>query len=213
MKRTDFKKLNLKAKIHLGRGLYFKKTSTTGGNWTFRYQSLGRCHEMGLGQYPYLSTSRAMAMREDFHHDIQSGVDPFEKRRTAKLFAKKRSRILFSDIAEEFISEREEQWTNPKSSQQWRYTMKTYAKPILDGKELKKITNNDIKTILQRIWFDKHETARRIQQRLRKIFGYAKVLKLYDGENPAVWQDNLEHLLPKSKDIAKKTVNPVYFKK
>ena len=45
------------------------------------------------------------------------------------------------------------------------------------------------------IWSSKTETARRLQQRLFRIFGYAKIKQWYEKENPAVWKGALQEIM------------------
>jgi integrase len=46
------------------------------------------------------------------------------------------------------------------------------------------------------IWSIKTETATRIQQRLFRIFGYAKIKKWYERDNPALWKGGLQEIMP-----------------
>ena len=45
------------------------------------------------------------------------------------------------------------------------------------------------------IWSIKTETATRIQQRLFWIFGYAKIKKWYEKDNPALWKGGLQEIM------------------
>ena len=71
-----------------------------------------------------------------------------------------------------------------------------YCAP-LRGKLCNDITVEDILLVLKPIWQSKPETARRIRMRLEKILDAARVIGLRQGENPARWRGNLDHLLPK----------------
>ena len=94
------------------------------------------------------------------------------------------------------LQPKKEEWTNPKSEQQWRSTIETYAKPVLDRKPFIDINHDDIVEVLLPIWNTKTETARRLQQRLFRIISFAEIKKWYDKENPASWQEHLSHVLP-----------------
>ncbi len=50
--------------------------------------------------------------------------------------------------------------------------------------------------VLKPIWHSKHETARKLQNRLKLIFGYARAGGLYKGANHAAWQDHICHHFP-----------------
>jgi integrase len=53
------------------------------------------------------------------------------------------------------------------------------------------------------IWSSKTETARRLQQRLFRIFGYAKIKKWYEKDNPALWKGGLQEVMPDPHKIHK----------
>ena len=74
----------------------------------------------------------------------------------------------------------EEGWTNSKSEQQWRNTIKTYVTPYLDKKPFIDINVDDIHELLLPICSSKTDTARRLQQRLLRIFAFATIKKWYE---------------------------------
>jgi integrase len=92
-------------------------------------------------------------------------------------------------------AKKKEEWRNPKSEQQWRNTINTYATPYLDKKPFIDISVDDIHELLLPIWSSKTETARRLQQRLFRIFGYAKIKKWYERDNPALWTGGLQEIM------------------
>ncbi|MEQ9379997.1 MAG: hypothetical protein RJP95_03985, partial [Pirellulales bacterium] len=55
------------------------------------------------------------------------------------------------------------------------------------------IGSADIVAVLSPIWIKKHETAKRVRQRLRSIFDWAKVNGLSREENPVL---GVERALP-----------------
>lgn len=102
-----------------------------------------------------------------------------------------------------FQPRKKEEWRNPKSEQQWRSTITNYAVPYLDKKPFIDINVEDIHELLLPIWSSKTETARRLQQRLFRIFGYAKIKKWYDKDNPALWKGGLQEVMPDPHKIHK----------
>ena len=62
---------------------------------------------------------------------------------------------------------------------------------------------DDIHVLLLPIWSSKPETARRLQQRLFRIFGFAKVKKWYLNDNPALWKGGLQEVMPNPYKIHK----------
>ena len=70
------------------------------------------------------------------------------------------------------------------------------------------ITMDDVHALLLPIWSLKTETARRVQQRLFRIFGFAKVKKWYDRDNPALWRGGLQEVMPDPYKIQKVKHHP-----
>ena len=207
--KKDMTKLTVKeikaaskgARLHDGHGLYLTLTAADRGKWSYRYRINGLSREMGLGPYPKVSLSDARALHIKYQAHKLQGRDPCAYRIEKEKIAIQRARLKFSDIAERLIESKKAGWQNEKHIKQWSQSLQTYASPILDAKPLNTITSRDILKILQPIWATKHETARRVQQRIKKVFGFAKTMGWYDHYNPAVWDDNLEHLLAPSRQV------------
>ena len=70
------------------------------------------------------------------------------------------------------------------------------------------INMDDVHALLLPIWSSKTETARRLQQRLFRIFGFAKVKKWYDRDNPALWRGGLQEVMSDPYKIQKITHHP-----
>ena len=134
---------------------------------------------------------------------LREKIDPIDEKNRVEVLRQQQNK-KFSDIAELYISKKKEaEWTNPKSAQQWRNSINTYASPLLDTKPFIDINRDDIISVLQPIWNTKTETARRIQQRLFLIFSFAKIRGWYDKDNPASWKEHLIHILPDPYKIQK----------
>lgn len=57
--------------------------------------------------------------------------------------------------------------------------------------------------MLQPIWLTKAETAKRLRERLERVFDAATVKGLRTGANPARWKGHLAHLLPKQNRLSR----------
>jgi integrase len=188
--------LNLKnGKYHDGKGLYISITSPGTGKWSLRYRLDHKSREMGLGTFPEISIVDARQKAEDNRRQILNKIDPIEDKRKQEVLRNQQGKN-FSYIADLYISaKKKEEWRNPKSEQQWRNTITSYAVPFLDKKPLIDINIDDIQELLLPIWSSKTETARRLQQRLFRIFGYAKIKKWYERDNPALWKGGLQEVM------------------
>lgn len=100
------------------------------------------------------------------------------------------------------------EWKNKKHAGQWISTINTYANPIIGYKPVDQINIEDILAVLKPIWLKKTETAKRLQNRIKKVLDYAAVKKYRTRENPALWSENLSELLPKPSKVTKKSHHP-----
>ena len=198
MHKLKYKQLlNLtKGKYHDGKGLYISITSPGTGKWSYRYRIDHKSREMGLGTFPEISIVDARQKAEDNRRLVLNKIDPIDDKRKQEVLRKQQNE-KFSFIANLYISaKKKEEWRNPKSEQQWRNTITNYAVPYLDKKPLIDINTDDIHELLLPIWSSKTETARRLQQRLFRIFGFAKIKKWYVKDNPALWKGGLQEVMP-----------------
>ena len=198
MHKLKYKQLlNLtKGKYHDGKGLYISITSPGTGKWSYRYRIDHKSREMGLGTFPEISIVDARQKAEDNRRLVLNKIDPIDEKRKQEVLRKQQNK-KFSFIANLYISaKKKEEWRNPKSEQQWRNTITNYAVPYLDKKPLIDINTDDIHELLLPIWSSKTETARRLQQRLFRIFGFAKIKKWYVKDNPALWKGGLQEVMP-----------------
>ncbi len=187
---TDKKIQSLKGPVRLadGGGLFIKVTPTNSKSWLFSKMIAGHRITKGLGPYPDVSLATARRKAERVRDALSDGeaiehaLSPEQRVPTFAIFA------------EEWISQNQPD-NGTKTAGQWRGTLRDYAKPI-NSLPLDEIELSHVLACLKPIWMTKHETARRVQQRIFKILGAARVMGLRTGDNPAQWAGHLEHILP-----------------
>jgi integrase len=170
-------------------------------SWLHRYRFKGAQRWSGLGAYPETTLAAARKKRDVEQGQIREGVDPVAERkakRTASPPAEVRPKKTFRDVARDFIVNHEGEWT-PKHREQWIASLEQFAYKTIGDMAVDAITVDDVRAVLQPIWFTKRETASRLRARIEKVLSLAKTLKLRTGENPAHWSDNLEHVFPGEK--------------
>jgi len=102
--------------------------------------------------------------------------------------------VSFEDAAERYIREQiAPRLSSPRSVASWDQTMRLYALPALGSKSVSRITAQDIVACLEGIWTEKPETARRLLQRLRRIFDYCIAVGWRINASPCT---GIENLLP-----------------
>lgn len=176
-----------------GGGLYLR-IRTSGRSWFFIGTLHGKRIELGLGSALDITLAKARERAAQIRAMLLDGIDPRVERAKAKIAA--RPVVTFGAFAMELVDDIEDGFKNPKHRQQWRNTLKTYAKPLFEV-PVNEVTTEQILAVLQPIWLSKAETASRLRGRIERILDAAKVKGLRTGENPARGRGHLDLLLPK----------------
>ena len=90
----------------------------------------------------------------------------------------------FVEAAESVIAMHEPTWRSPKSGLQWRASLETYAYPTMGKLPVSEITTSHVMAVLEPIWNEKRETARRVKQRISAICRWA-VAQGHRTDDPA----------------------------
>jgi integrase len=186
-------------------GLHLQVTDSGSKSWILRTMVGKKRREIGLGGYPALSLADARTKAQKLKDQIENGIDPVTVRREArnKLLAEQASEITFRECAEGLIKAKSPEWKNDKHRDQWSSTLKTYAYPVIGNRIVSEVTLDHVKKILEPIWKEKTETAKRLRARIENVLDWAKVQKYRSGDNPAAWKGHLDKLLPSPGKIAK----------
>lgn len=90
----------------------------------------------------------------------------------------------FEEIARQVHIERLPTWKNPKHGQQWINTLAEYAFPKIGRLPVSEVGQPEVLQVLLPVWTEKHETAKRLAQRIKAVLDVAKSKGFRDGENP-----------------------------
>lgn len=197
-----------------GNGLYLRVQKSGAKSWIFRYQLNGRRREMGIGTLSSTPPADARLLASQLRSKVIQKIDPIDDRKFQETLDREKAQQAlaavkcFRAVAEEYIESHRSAWKNAKHVSQWTNTLNSYAHPIIGNKPIGSITTNDILKILQPIWESKTETAGRLRARIEAVIAYAKALKLFTGDNPALWKGHLDTLLPKPTKIKKVRHHP-----
>ena len=160
--------------------------------------------DIGLGSYPEVSLAEARTKAQEMKAQIRNGIDPIQQKQEklqALRIQKLRDRT-FRECAQIVIANKSRELKNQKHIAQWSSTLETYIYPILGDRVIGSITKVDIAKVLESIWAEKNETAKRLRGRIETIFDYAKAMEYFEGDNPAEWKGNLEPILGKLKQVS-----------
>ncbi len=168
-----------------GEGLFLLIGPTGSKSWVLRTMVHGKRRKYGLGGASVVGLAEAREKSRELRKVARSGGDPNTIR--------KREALTFWDAAEKVHAQLVPTWRNAKHAKTWLSTVRTYAKPEFGDRPLHTVGTSDILGILSPIWTEKHETAKRLRQRLSTIFDWAKGAGHYPHENPC---NGLKKALP-----------------
>jgi integrase len=89
-------------------------------------------------------------------------------------------------------------WKNAKHGQQWINTLRDYAFPKIGRMPIDSIDQPEVMMCLAPIWTEKHETAKRLAQRIKVVLDVARSKGFRSGENPVTLVKEAQ-VLPKVK--------------
>lgn len=176
-----------------GQGLYLHVRKGGSRQWVLRTTVQGKRCDIGLGSPDYVSLAQARVKAHELRAQAKAGEDPLAERR------KQQETPTFSEAAQTVWEQNRPTWKNPKHAKQWITTLEEFAFPVIGDKKVSDVTSAHILEILTPIWTVKAETARRVRQRLRVVFDWAKASRHYAGDNPL---EAVKMALPKQTDKA-----------
>jgi integrase len=161
-----------------------------------KYQWAKKQEKMGIGSLADVGLAAAREKAKAIRQQARGGINP--KLQREQVSASARSAPLFKDFATLICDRAVKGLKGDKSKAKWRRCIDVYCKP-LHKMPVSQIGVDDIVNTLLPIWHTKPVAARETRSHLQHIFGAAKALGHIDrnANNPAVWHDNLKHLLPK----------------
>lgn len=187
-------------------GLHLQVNNSGARSWILRATVGGKRRDIGLGGFPDVPMADAREKARQARLQIEQGIDPVQARKEARslLEAAQRKEITFEQSAREFMASKGVEWKNAKHSQQWENTLASYAYPIIGKLQVKDVELGHVVKILEPIWTEKTETAKRLRGRVESVLDWSTVRGYRTGENPARWKGYLDTILPAPSKVAKR---------
>ena len=155
-------------------------------SWIQRVRMNDKPTHIGLGAYPVITLAMARDKAIENARALTLGRDP----RGGSIEIP-----TFSKAAETVIGIHAEGWKDGgKSENQWRSSLRDYVLPNLGNKRINDITTADVMGVLIPHWTNKHETMRRVKQRVSAVMRWS-MAQGYRQDDPA--GDALNIALPK----------------
>ena len=188
-----------------GGGLYLQVSGKNAKSWIFRYSLRGRAREMGLGSASRITLAEVRDERDKYNRLLRDHIDPIEhrKRQRAETALAEAATITFKEAAAAYCTAHRAGWKSFKHATQWAASLSTYAEPVIGNLAVRDINTGHIHRMLEPIWPVMPDTASRVRGRIESVLDWARVKGYRDGENPARWRGNLNHLLSKPSKVRK----------
>src|ERR1700730_5866376 len=171
-----------------GGNLYLVVSPSGSRKWVLRFTWRGGAKEMGLGSATTVPLADAREKAASARRQIAKGLNPIDER------GQDGGIPTFGEMADSVRETLSAGFRNEKHKAQWKSTLETYA-AALRSKPVDTITTDDVLAVLKPIWTLKSETASRVRGRIEKVLDAGKAKGFRDGENPARWRGQLDHLL------------------
>ena len=168
-------------------------------SWVLRLTEDGKRKNIGLGGYPKISLAEArkaaLAIRDGKEPETAPVTIAAAQIIAAPVAVATATAPTFWEYADRWIAEQRATWTNERHATQWTESLTIHAYPHIGLKPIDQITRDDVRGLFLEtgLWYEKHETARKLQQRISKIFRAA----VWDGLAPFNPCDGLVERLPK----------------
>jgi len=181
-----------------GGGLYLVVDPSGARRWIVRVVVKGQRNikgaplrtDFGLGGADVVTLNQARERALEYRRMAKQGLNP--------RFNDSRKIPSFEEIARQVHIDRMPTWKNTKHGTQWINTLRDYAFPKIGRVPVDGIGQPEVLMCLSPIWTDKHETARRLAQRIKIILDVAKSKGSRSGENPVTAIHDAQ-VLPKVK--------------
>lgn len=185
-----------------GGGLYLVVDPSGARRWIVRVVVKGQRNakgaplrtDFGLGGADVVTLNQARDRALEYRRMAKQGLNP--------RFNAKREIPTFEEVARQVHIDRLPTWKNAKHGEQWINTLRDYAFPKIGRMPIDSIGQPEVLMCLSPIWTEKHETARRLSQRIKIVLDVARSKGFRSGENPVTAISDAK-VMPKVKAKAK----------
>jgi hypothetical protein len=179
-----------------GSCLYLKVDKSGAKRWILRLVIHGKRHDLGVGGLSLVSLAEAREEAVRLRKIARAGGDPLAERRKQRRAAELgRSIPTFDAAARQVYAEHSKTFRNELHKKHWIESLEKFVFPFIGDRRMDQIDTGDVLKALTPIWLKVPETARRVKQRTKVIFDWAKASGYRKGlDNPV---EGVEKLLPK----------------
>ncbi|MEO0358006.1 MAG: integrase arm-type DNA-binding domain-containing protein, partial [Pseudomonadota bacterium] len=167
-----------------GNGLYLVVDPSGARRWIVRVVVKGQKNkkggplrtDFGLGGADIVTLHQARDRALEYRRMAKQGLHP--------RFHGRVEIPTFEEVSQQVHLERMPTWKNAKHGKQWINTLRDYAFPKIGRMPINTVKEPEVMMCLSPIWTEKHETAKRLAQRIKTVLDVAKSKGYREGENP-----------------------------
>ncbi len=156
----------------LGHGLRLRVAQSGAKYWEQRLTVNGKRRDLGLGPFPEIDLDAARELALDNKRTARKGGNPLA------------NSITFREASDACTALDAASWKTDKQRRDAEAMMDRWALPRLGAVKVAAINRGDVMDALEPIWIDRAATAKRVLQRLSRVFDYC-VGRGYRDDNPA----------------------------
>jgi integrase len=177
-----------------GNGLYLVVDDSGAKRWLLRTNVSGKRRDIGLGSVRLVDLAKARVEAARLRQIARAGGDPLSERRRER-----RGMLTFEEAAKLVHASHSATFRNTKHKAQWLSSLEQYVFPKFGKRPLDKIEPAEVLNALSAVWTTKPETARRVRQRIKVVFEWARASGYRESGNPV---DGVAKVLPKVRQAA-----------
>jgi len=173
------KKLKTPGRYSDGNNLYLKIEDTGSRRWILRLTINGKRRDMGLGSFSFINLADARELASQYNKLAKSGIDPIQER-----LKEKGQQITLKECTYKVHALNKPIWKTDLLARLWINSFEHQVFPIIGHLTISQIQSVDIMNVLTPIWNTKHDTAKKLKQRLRVVFKWCRAQGYFTGDNP-----------------------------
>jgi len=158
-----------------GQGLYLVKQDKQRGKWILRLSIGGRRREMGLGRWPDVTIAEARERATEARKTLRDGLDPIEERAKAKF---RPMRLTVKDAVDSCFKAKQAELKNDGQAGRWMSPLSVHILPKIGKRAIEDMDQHMLKSVLEPIWHEKPDVARKAVNRLNLTLKHAAALGL-----------------------------------
>lgn len=173
---TQMSAKNLPAgKFADGQGLWLIKRSKAAGKWIVRLVVGGRRREMGLGRWPDVSIAEARDRAAEARKTLRNGLDPIIERDKLR---RSLDQLTVEQAINGCFSARKAELKGDGEAGGWMSPLRVHVIPKIGRNPIEQVDQHILKQVLEPIWHEKADTARKALNRINLTLKHAAALGL-----------------------------------